>query len=244
VGASSETSKKCAPPSRSSRIVTIAIGVRKNWASCHPSQPVGLTPCERPPELQTVCRQPEPLHDIPSQAKSPPTRIWSNRSSNAMSADEKLANLFIPIRPESFRDHLKIEFDRVDRSSFLRKPRAEHVLSCFCARGPTRKMARSTCTGESSRIDDWPKTGAAAASRVFGGINGAPSGEPGPSWCKTLCERTHELPSLARCPAGQHALNTLSHPASASRLNAASAGQSKRFTLKWLGSERRKEGGT
>src|SRR5260370_30733828 len=36
----------------SSRIATIATGVSKNWASCHPMKPVRQPPSKRPPELQ------------------------------------------------------------------------------------------------------------------------------------------------------------------------------------------------
>src|SRR5260370_8478029 len=36
----------------SSRIATIATGVSKNWASCHPMKPVSQPPSKRPPELQ------------------------------------------------------------------------------------------------------------------------------------------------------------------------------------------------
>ena len=52
MGASSATSKRSGMLSTRSRIDTIAIGVSKNWASCHPSKPVRLMPSKRPPELQ------------------------------------------------------------------------------------------------------------------------------------------------------------------------------------------------
>src|SRR5574337_745306 len=52
MAASSTMSRTFARQSPRSRISTIVIGVLKNWASCHPTKPVRLMPCERPPELQ------------------------------------------------------------------------------------------------------------------------------------------------------------------------------------------------
>src|SRR5574338_1271652 len=52
MAASSRMSRTFARQSPRSRIATIVIGVLKNWASCHPTKPVRLMPCERPPELQ------------------------------------------------------------------------------------------------------------------------------------------------------------------------------------------------
>src|SRR5260370_30108096 len=50
--ASSGTWRKSGLRLSSSRIATIATGVSKNWASCHPMKPVRQPPSKRPPELQ------------------------------------------------------------------------------------------------------------------------------------------------------------------------------------------------
>jgi len=59
--ASSGTLRKSRLRSSSSRIVTIATGVSKNWASCHPMKPVRQPPSKRPPELQNRVQTNEPV---------------------------------------------------------------------------------------------------------------------------------------------------------------------------------------